>query len=102
MPVDGQLGHFVVLDAVRPAPQHLAVPQFREILKERLREQDDVTFRDELLTGAESGDGARQLIIGYAEVFAVAVFEEDALAKIRVDSLQVTRVDRQPVFVLFP
>jgi hypothetical protein len=51
---------------------------------------------------AQAADEAGQLFVGDAEGFAVTVFEEDAFAQIGVDPLEVTGVDRQPVFVLFP
>ncbi len=71
-PVDGHLRDLLVLHAVRPSPQHLTLPELREILRQRLGEQDDIALRDELGTGAQTGDMRRQPLIGYAETPAVS------------------------------
>ena len=39
-----------VLDAVRPAPEHLAVAEVREVVRLRLGQRDDVGVRDDLLS----------------------------------------------------
>ena len=44
-PVDAQLGDVLVLHAVRPAPQHLALAHVRKVLRQRLGQQDDVAVR---------------------------------------------------------
>jgi hypothetical protein len=48
-PFHGQLRELLVLDAVRPAPQHLTFAQLRDVVGDRLEQQDDVALRDELL-----------------------------------------------------
>jgi len=47
-PIDGQLSEFGVLDAVRPAPKHLARAQFNDVAGHRFGLQDHITLRDQL------------------------------------------------------
>ena len=99
-PVDGQLGDLLVLHAVRPAPQDLPVPQFGEVLRQRLGQQDDVAVGDQPRAGQQPGDQWRQPLVGHAEAFAVALFEKDVPAQVGIDPLDVQRVDRQPPLIL--
>ena len=101
-PVNAQLGDFLVLDTVRPAPQDLALAQLAEVGWQRLWEQDDIAVRQELLMGAETSDMARQLLVGHAETLTVAVLEVDAPPQPGIDPLDVQRMDRQPPLVLLP
>ena len=50
--VDRQLGDGPVLDAVRPAPEDLPVPEFGQVLGLRLGQEDDVGFGQQLLSRA--------------------------------------------------
>ena len=60
----------------------------------RLGQQDDVAVRDQLAAGAKPGDLRRQLLVGHAELLAVAAFEVDAFPQVGIDPLDVQRVDR--------
>src|SRR6266851_7560340 len=101
-PVNAQLGDFLVLDAVRPAPQDLPLAQLAEVSRQRLGEQDDIAVRQELLMGAETSDMARQPLVGHAETLTVAVLEVDAPSQPGIDPLDVQRVDREPPLALLP
>ena len=57
--------------------------------------------RQELVTGAQAGDIARQLAVRHAEMLTIAALEVDAPPQAGLDPLDVQRVDRQPLLVLF-
>lgn len=93
-PVDGDLGHLLVLHAVRPSPQDLALAQLGDVVVHRLGQQRDVALGDELLARAQAGDEWSQRVVGDAEPFAVALLEEDPLAYVRGDPVEVAGVQR--------
>lgn len=43
-PVDAELGHLLVLHAVRPSPQNLLLPQPGDVLMHRFGQQENVAF----------------------------------------------------------
>jgi hypothetical protein len=98
--VDAQLGDGVVLDAVRPAPQHLALPQFGDVVFGGLGQDDHVASRDQLLPRPQAGHRPGELRVSYAEPLTVTALEEDTRSQARFDPVQVQRVDRQPVLAL--
>src|SRR6185437_14376867 len=77
--VDAQLGNLLVLHAMRPAPQDLPLAHLRKVARLRLREQDDVAFRQQLIPGTKPSETGRQLPVGHAEALAVSAFEIDVL-----------------------
>jgi hypothetical protein len=87
---------------MRPAPQDLADPHLREVRGLRLRQQDDIAFREEFLTGAKPGRARRQLFIGHAKPLAIAPLEIDTFPQPGINPLDVQRMDRQPPLVLLP
>jgi hypothetical protein len=99
-PVDTQLGDLLVLDTMRPAPQHLPFPHPFEVRWLWLGQQDDIAFRDELRTGAKPCDAGRKTLVGYTETLTVAVLKVDAFPQISSDPLDMQRMDREPPFVL--
>ena len=99
-PVDAQLGDLLVLDTMRPAPQDLPLPHLREVQWLRLGQQDDIAFREELLTGAKPCHAGRELLVGHAETLTVAALKVDAFPQISIDPLDMQRMDREPPFVL--
>ena len=62
-PVDGELGHLAVLDAVRPAPDDLPGAQRLEVLGQRLGQQEHVALREELLARAQPADQRPDLLV---------------------------------------
>src|ERR1035441_7699863 len=100
--VDADLGDLLVLDAMRPAPQHLSLPPRQQVLWLRLGKQDDIAFRDELVTRAKAGDKWRQLFVRNAETVAVTALEIDTFSQVSLDPLELQRMDRQPALVLLP
>ena len=83
--VDRRLGQRLVLDAVRPAPEHLALAHLGDIGRQRLRLKQHVALGDELLVAAVAGDQRREVGVAEAEAAAVAVLEVDALAQGLID-----------------
>ncbi len=75
--VDAQLGDRLVLDAVRPAPQHLPVPQLGDVLQRRFGQQDHVARGDQLVPRADPAHQRCELLVGHAEALPVAVLQED-------------------------
>jgi hypothetical protein len=101
-PLDAQLGDLLVLDTMRPAPQDLPDPHLRQVLGLRLGQQDDIAFREELFAGTEPGHTRCELVIGYAELLAVAALKIDAFPQVSIDPFEVQRMDREPPLVLLP
>ncbi len=99
-PVHAQLGDVLVLHAVRPAPQHLALAHVRKVIRQRLGQQDDITVRQQLPAAAHTSDMARQLLVRHAETFTVTVLQIDALPHAGIHMLQMQRVDRKPPLIL--
>ena len=66
VPVDRQLGQCRVLHAVRPAPQHLAGLDQRDVGELRLGQQHHVGGGDHLGAGREPGDERCQVVVGVA------------------------------------
>ena len=87
---------------MRPAPQDLADPHLREVLGLRLRQQDDIAFREEFLTGAKPGHARRQLFVGHAKPLAVTALKIDTFPQPRIDPLDVQWMNREPPLVLLP
>jgi hypothetical protein len=75
--------------------------EFREILRLDLGQQDDVAFRDELLSGADSADEFGQCPIRDAEVRSVTMLEEDPRPEPTIDPAEVRRVNGQSALVRF-
>ena len=98
--VDGDLGEFLVLHAVRPTPEDLPDAQRGDVAEQRLGLQDDVALLDELLAGPEPGDPALQLVVGQAEAVPVAMFEVDAVPEVVGNPTEVMGVERKPALVL--
>ncbi len=88
-PVDRDLGEPLVLDAVRPAPENLPLAEIDEFGRERLGQQHDIAFGEELLPRAEAADHGRQVRVGDAEALRVTVFKKDAPLEVGVDPLEV-------------
>lgn len=99
--VDRELGHLVVLDAVRPAPQHLPGAELGQVFGLWLGQQYDVGPGDQLFPVEDACDRLGQLEIGDPELFAVPGLEEDALPQVLVDPLEMAGMDRQSMLVLF-
>ena len=89
-----------VLDAVRPAPEDLAVPELRDVGSRRLGQHDDVAPGHQLGPRQDAADLGGQLGIADPELPAVALLEEDAGAELLLDPAEVQRVDREPELVL--
>jgi hypothetical protein len=77
VPVDRQLGQRLVLHAVRPAPQHLAGLDQRDIGELGLGQQYHVGAGDHVGAGREPGDERGQVAVGEPEALAVPVLERD-------------------------
>ena len=75
--IDGDLSQCGILHAVRPAPYDLARPEFGQILRLNLRQQDDVALGDQLLAGSDSADEFGESVVRGAEIRAIAVLEEE-------------------------
>ena len=99
--VDGQLGDGAVLDAVRPAPEDLAIAQRGEVFGLRLGQQDDVGVGDEFFARTHASDEGSRWLSAKPNPLAVTRFEDDRLPQLRIDALEVSGVDRQPLFVRF-
>lgn len=99
--VDGQLGDGAVLDAVRPTPEDLAVAEFRQVLRLRLGQQDDVGVGNDLAAGGNPSHEGGQMGVRNAEPFTVALFEDDVPPQLGCDAVQVKGVEREPAFVRF-
>ena len=67
-----------------------------QILGQGFGQQDDVGLRQQPLARAEPGDQWAELVVRKPERLAVARLEEDPVTQVRLDALEVTRVDRQP------
>ncbi len=98
--IDRRLGQRLVLDAVGPAPEHLALPHLGDIGRQRLWLQQHVALGDELLVGAMAADERGEVGVAKPEAAAVAVLEVDALAQILIDVGDVARMEREPSLVL--
>lgn len=98
--VDADLGHLLVLHTVRPAPQDLALAQLGDVVVHRFGQQRDVALGDEPLAGAQAYHEWSQRVVGDAEAFAVALFEEDPLSYVRGDPVEVAGVQREAELVL--
>jgi len=99
--VDRQLGDGPVLDAVRPAPQDLPVPELGQVLGLRLGQEDDVGFRQQLLSGRDAPHEGCKIGVGPAEALAVASLEDQPVPDLRRDAVQVQGVDREAPLVRF-
>jgi hypothetical protein len=97
--VDGELRDGPILDAVRPAPEHLPVAEVGEVGGERLRQRDDVGGGDDRLARVDGADERGELRVWDAEALAVSVLEHDRRPQILVDPLEMRRVDRQALLV---
>ena len=73
-----------------------------KVLGQWLGEQDDIAVRQELVTGAQASDIARQLPVRHAEPLAITALKVDAPPQVGLDPLDMQRVDRQPSLVLLP
>ena len=100
--VDAQLGDFLVLNTMRPAPQDLSRSHLFEVGCLRLGEQDDIAVREQLGTGPKPRDATGELLVADAEVLSVTSLQIDASPQVGSDPLDVQRVDREPALVLFP
>ena len=101
-PVDAQLGDLLVLNTMRPAPQHLSRPHVLEVGGLRLGEQDDIAVREELGAGAKPGDALSKLLVGDAEGLSVIPLQVDTFPQVSSDPPDVQRMDREPALVLLP
>ena len=100
--VDGQLGDGPVLHAVRPAPEDLPVAELGQVLGLRLRQEDDVGGRQQLLSRCDAPHERRELGVGKAEALAVAFLEDQPVPDFRRDAVQVQGVDGEAPLVGFP
>ena len=97
--VDRNLGQALVLNAVRPPPQHPALGQRLEVPDDRFRYQHDVAFRHQLLPRAKTGEHTDEPRIGHVVGVAIPVLDVGASPQRRVDPGEVLRVNRQPALV---
>ena len=98
--VDPDLRQLRVLDAVRPAPQHLARPHRGQVAADRLGQHHDVAVREQLLARTQPTHLCLQLRIRVPVAVSVPVLEEHAAAQLGVDAFQVPRMNRQPALIL--
>jgi hypothetical protein len=82
------------------SPTGPAPPASPEVQWLRLGQQDDIAFRDKLLTGAKPCHAGRELLVRYTETLTVTVLKVDAFPQISSDPLDMQRMDREPPFVL--
>ncbi len=101
-PLDAQLGDCLVLDAMRPPPQDLPVSHLLQVRQLRLRQQEDIAFREELRTCPQPRDVWPELLVGHAETLTVTTLKVDAIPKVSGDPLDVQRMDREPPLALLP
>src|ERR1700722_8208989 len=100
--VDAELGDLLVLNAMRPAPQHLSRSHVCEVGGLRLGEQDDIAVLEKLGTRAEPGDALRELLVRDYEGLSVTGLEVDVFPQVSGDPLEVQRMNREPALALFP
>ena len=81
--------------------QHLSLVHLVEVFGNRLWEQDDVAFFDELMLLSHACEQLPKLLGLGPKAASVALFSEDRLSEIRKDGLEVLRVNGQTQLVLF-
>ena len=87
---------------MRPPPQDLSVSHLLQVRQLRLRQQDDIAFREELRTCPQPRDVWPELLVGHAETLTVTTLKVDAIPKVSGDPLDVQRMNREPPLVLLP
>jgi hypothetical protein len=97
--VDTDLRELGILDRVWPPPEHLPLVKARNILQSGFGQQHDVAGGNDLLTRTNSRDLLGKMRLGDAETVAIAPLQKHPRPQVRIDSVEVLRMDRQPELV---